>query len=82
MKFMHAMKKWQGIYDVRTVTLARGRLASVAIEKNPPVQTAPRRGKHQAIRVGFVGLADCAPLVMARELAAALVKLNLISTAA
>ena len=26
------------------------------------------RGKHQPIRIGFVGLTDCAPLVMAREL--------------
>ena len=51
--------------------MARARLASRAIAKNTPAQTARlerSRGKHQPIRIGFVGLTDCAPLIMAREL--------------
>jgi ABC-type nitrate/sulfonate/bicarbonate transport system substrate-binding protein len=51
--------------------VARARLAPRAIAKNTPAQTARlerSRGKHQPIRIGFVGLTDCAPLIMAREL--------------
>lgn len=51
--------------------MARARLAPRAIAKNTPAQTARlerSRGKHQPIRIGFVGLTDCAPLIMAREL--------------
>ena len=53
---------------IRFPVLARTRLGALSIAKNSPAQTAARRGKHQAIRIGFVGLTDCAPLVMAREL--------------
>ena len=46
------------------------RLDARSIAKNSPAQTANlrSRGKEHAIRIGFVGLTDCAPLVMAREL--------------
>ncbi len=41
-----------------------------AIAKNSPAQAANlrSRGKQHAIRIGFVGLTDCAPIIMAREL--------------
>ena len=65
--------------------MARVRLDARSIAKNSPAQTANLRSrrKEQAIRVGFVGLTDCAPLIsMEREFAASLVRANLISTAA
>ena len=51
--------------------MARARLTAPLIAKKSPAQAAfPKwgRGKHEPIRIGFVGLTDCAPLVMAREL--------------
>ena len=51
--------------------MARARLTAPSIGRNTPAQTAllkRSRGKHEAIRIGFVGLTDCAPLIMAREL--------------
>lgn len=41
---------------------------SAPIAKKPPALTAPLPRKRDTIRLGFVGLTDCAPLVMAREL--------------
>ncbi len=48
--------------------VARAGLTARPIATNSPAHTASRRGKDQAIRIGFVGLTDCAPLIMAREL--------------
>ena len=50
--------------------MARARLDARAIAKNSPAQADNLRSrrKEQAIRIGFVGLTDCAPIIMAREL--------------
>ena len=41
---------------------------NAVIAKSSPALTGKFRGKSQIIRIGFVALTDCAPLVMAQEL--------------
>ncbi|MEO6787348.1 MAG: hypothetical protein ABI318_14545 [Chthoniobacteraceae bacterium] len=52
------MKKWQGIYDVRIIKLARGRLAPGFIARNQPAQTAVERRTRHTKRASFVSPAD------------------------
>lgn len=68
MQFILLMKTSQTIYIAPVTAVARRRLRGASIAKTSPTLFEKRRRTHLAIRIGFVALTDCAPLVMAQEL--------------
>ena len=66
MLFIVPIEKSQSVSDALRGTVARGTLDAARIAK---IATTSRKNhRSHPIRVGFVALADCAPLVMAGEL--------------